>query len=236
MDLPTSGDSKQKPLGLGAQVAVLLTKAILEGDFRGGEQLVEQELQSRYSVSRSPLREAFRELEKKGLVDIVPRRGTFVKRITFKDIQNHFPVRAVLEGLAARLATRAMTDQHRQELAAVLERMKDAVAHQDTGAYYQHHLHFHEIFIAASGNDLLIDTLQTLRMQNLWHRFSYRYYQENLENSYGVHQRIYELFSAAEPDGDTIRTVVEEHIAVAMERFLVYLSRHEHHDPVRSSQ
>ena len=58
----------RKPVGLGAQVAEILTHAILEGQFKGGDQLIETDLQAPFGISRSPLREALRELEKKGLV------------------------------------------------------------------------------------------------------------------------------------------------------------------------
>lgn len=225
MVLPQTYDNDRKLVGLGSQVAERLTRAILEGEFKGGDQLVEHELQLRFRVSRSPLREAFRELEKKGLVDILPRRGTFVKRISLKDIEDHFPVRAVLEGLAARLAARAMSKQALADMAAVLAKMKDAVVRRDTGAYYRLHLLFHELFIESSKNDLLISTLQTLRMQNLWHRFSYQYYQESLENSFQVHQQIYDLFKAPQPDSDAIGRLVEDHINVALARFLDYLGK-----------
>ncbi len=226
----SDNDSARKPVGLGAQVAEMLTTAILEGEFKGGDQLVEHDLQLRFGVSRSPLREAFRELEKKGLVDILPRRGTFVKRISHTDIQQHFPVRAVLEGLAARLAAPFMQQDTLAALAATLDLMKAAVAAGDTRAYYRHHLVFHEHFIGASGNDLLISTLHTLRMQNLWHRFSYQYYQESLENSCQVHQQIYDLFADPQADIEQIGRLVEDHINVALDRFLDYLSKCERAD------
>ncbi len=232
MALTQAGDNEggRKPVGLGAQVAEMLTTAILEGQFKGGDQLVEQDLQHHFGVSRSPLREAFRELEKNGLVDILPRRGTFVKRISHTDIQQHFPVRAVLEGLAARLAAPAMKQDTLAALADTLDMMKTAVTEGDTRAYYRHHLIFHEHFIKASGNDLLIATLRTLRMQNLWHRFSYQYYQESLENSCRVHQQIYEMFADPQADVDEIGRLVEDHINIALDRFLDYLSKCERSD------
>ena len=89
---------------LGEQVSQILMETILEGVLKGGDKLVEAELQKKFGISRSPLREAFRDLEKKGLVVIIPRKGSFVRRITQKDIEENFPVRSVLEGLAAKEA------------------------------------------------------------------------------------------------------------------------------------
>lgn len=91
-----------KPTVLVENIYEILTDAIVKGVFKGGDQLVEAELRKQFGVSRSPIRESFRILEKKGLVEILPRRGAFVKKITARDIEEHFPVRSILEGLAAR--------------------------------------------------------------------------------------------------------------------------------------
>lgn len=213
-----------KPVGLGAQIAETLKTAILEGEFRGGEQLGEQELQQRFGVSRSPLREAFRDLEKFGLVEIIPRRGSFVKRITRKDIEENFPVRAALEGLAAKLAARNMTGSVLEQLEAALVKMEAAAQAKDVQSYYTHHLVFHEAFIRAAGNELLESTLEKIRMQSLWHRFSYQWYQEDIDKSFRVHQDIFTLFKAVFPDGEKIGLLVEHHINMALQSFLAYLT------------
>ena len=86
-----------RPHVLGEQVSHILMEAILEGVLRGGDQLVEVELQKQFGVSRSPLREAFRDLEKKGLVVIIPRKGTYVKQVNRKDIEDNFMHRGWLK-------------------------------------------------------------------------------------------------------------------------------------------
>lgn len=220
-----------KPVGLGLQVAEALTRAILEGDYKGGDQLLELELQDNFGVSRSPLREAFRELEKKGLVEIVPRRGTFVKRITRRDIEENFPIRAALEGLAAQLAMPNMTEESLTLMAEELYKMECAVETSDTQAFYTHHLAFHELFIELSENRLLINNLRTLRMQNIWHRFSYQYYQEDLEKSLRVHQKIFEGFTNFKKQPEKCRKLVEEHINIALDRFLTYSDGPAYNEP-----
>ena len=212
-----------KPVGLGIQVAEALTRAILEGAYKGGDQLLELELQDHFGVSRSPLREAFRELEKKGLVEIIPRRGTFVKRITKRDIEENFPIRAALEGLAAQLALANMTEEALALMAEELSKMERAAKTGDTQAYYTHHLSFHELFIELSENRLLIDSLRTLRMQNIWHRYSYQYYQEDVGKSLRVHHEIFESFSKFKNQPEKCRQLVEDHINIALDRFLAYL-------------
>jgi len=213
----------EKPIGLGAQIAETLKLAILEGEFKGGEQLGEHELQVRFGVSRSPLREAFRELEKWGLVDIIPRRGSFVKRISRRDIEENFPVRAALEGLAAKIAAGKMSKKALIHMNEALEQMGTAVATKNINLYYSHHLQFHEIFIDCAQNDLLKSSLQKLRMQNLWHRFSYQYYQEDLGKSYRIHQDILKCFNDPDANPDKVCRLVEQHINVALDSFLQYL-------------
>ena len=223
MPLKKNRQLEVKPASLSYQVAGILTHAILEGDFKGGEQLVELELQTQFGISRSPLREAFRELEKKGLVEIVPRKGTFVKGITRKDVEDNFPVRAELEGLAARMAAMNMTHTALKEMEDLLGKMEKAVKKKDTKDYYNQHLAFHEAFIELSGNVLLVSLLKNLRMQSLWHRFSFQYYQEDLENAFESHREILDLFRQPKPEPETVGNLVTHHINVALDRFLAYL-------------
>ena len=227
MNLKKNRHLKIKPTSLAYQVADMLTEAILEGDYKGGDQLVELELQTQLAISRSPLREAFRELEKKGLVEIVPRKGTFVKRITRKDVEENFPVRAELEGLAARLAAVNMTDAALKEIADILEKMEKTVNQGDIKSYFNHHLKFHEAFIELSNNALLISLLKNLRMQSIWQRFSYQYYQEDLKKSFKVHRNILDLFRKTQLEPEVVGNLVTQHINVARDRFLAYLEKFE---------
>jgi DNA-binding GntR family transcriptional regulator len=216
-------DFEFRPHVLGVQVSRVLTEAILEGVLKGGDQLIEAELQNQFGISRSPLREAFRDLEKKGLVVIVPRKGTFVKQISRKDIEDNFPVRAVLEGLAAREAHPNITDQVLDGLSLALDRMKTAVQNNDTKTYWKDHLDFHDIFIKTSKNDVLINILKMLRMHGLWYRFSYQYYKEDLQRSLAVHQEIFALFENKDTNIEYLGNLVQEHIQTALRSFMDYL-------------
>lgn len=212
-----------RPDVLARQVSKILTEAILEDVLKGGDKLVESELQKQFGISRSPLREAFRELEKKGLVTITPRKGTFVKRIARKDIQENFPVRAILEGLAAKEAFKKMDAKDRSRLEQVLQKMEQAVKINDPKTYWKQHIVFHEIFITACGNDVLIPILRTLRMHSLWYRFSYKYYREDLPGSLAVHRKILNLFNDPQTDPASLAERVQDHIETASVKFMAYL-------------
>ena len=212
-----------KPSVLAEQVAKILTEAILEDVLKGGDKLVETKLQKQFGISRSPLREAFRDLEKKGLVVITPRKGTFVRQITLKDIEENFPVRATLEGLAARIAYQKMGNQELADLERTLKKMETAVSRNDAKAYWKHHLTYHEIFIAATGNEILIDLLKILRMHSLWYRFFYQYYREDLNKSLAAHKKILNLFKGKKTDPLVLAASVQDHIEAALEHFQGYL-------------
>lgn len=222
MQEPNNAFSSDKPIGLGEQIAEILTNAILVGEFKSGDHLGEHALQARFEVSRSPLREAFRELEKRGLVEIIPRKGAYVKKITKKDIEDNFPIRAALEGLAAEMTATNFSEKIHLQMKTALSNMKDAVKTNNTKKYHSYHQRYHEAFIDHCGNDLLINTLRTLRMQNLWHQFSYQYYQEDLKKSFDFHVEHLNLFNNPKKNLKKIRALTESHINVALHRFLSY--------------
>ena len=212
-----------KPAVLVENVSRILSEAILEGALKEGDQLIEADLKGQFGISRSPLREAFRVLEKKGLVEIVPRKGTFVKKISRRDIEEHFPVRSFLEGLAAKEAYQRIIDEDLEEMTLEFENMRRAADKNDAKAYWEHHSLFHRVWINACANLLLIDLLTTLRMHTMWYRFSYKYYMEDFRKSLRIHKRILDLFKSKKSDPREIEAVVRDHIEMAVERFLAYL-------------
>ncbi len=214
-----------QPAVLGEKVSQILKDAILEGILKQGDQLLEVELQKQFRISRSPLREAFRNLEKIGLVVIVPRKGTFVKAITEKDIRENFPVRATLEGLAAREAFSKITAEELKDLREAFKGMKSAGQKKDAAEVYrEHHHRFHKIFIKASQNDTLINILRTLRMHRIWYYVSYQYYRENYSEGLAVHENILRLLEDRDSDEKEIEKVVRDHIENHLDKFLSYLA------------
>jgi len=202
------------------QVAASLKEDILNGRLRGGDPLREDRLKEEFGISRTPLREAFRILENEGLIEILPRRGAYVKRISRKDIEENFPVRAALEGLAARLAHRNFTPRDLRDMEEAYQYMRDAASKGDFQDYSMHHAAFHEVFINASKNETLIELLRHLRMHTLWHRYTYHYYKEDFNHSLQIHRRIIELFKNPRTKGQMLENVVRNHIEEALAPFI----------------
>ena len=212
------------PIGLVEGISRNLMNAILSGTLEGGEQLIEAELQQLFGVSKSPVREALRDLEKKGLVEIRPRRGAFVKAITRRDIAENFRVRAVLEGLAAREAYEKMSPEHLNEMTQILEKMLTAARKKANKEYWdQHHL-FHSAYLRICDNRLLIELLERLRMHNLWYNLAYEYYNKDFDFQEDVelHVRIMKYLEKRNAK-DNIEAMMRSHVEKGLQNFLGYL-------------
>ncbi|MCF8107858.1 MAG: GntR family transcriptional regulator [Desulfohalobiaceae bacterium] len=212
-------------LSLVDQVAHVLMEKILTGDIKGGARLNEELLKNEFGISRTPLREAFRILDKKGLVEILPRKGVFVKSITKKDIRDNFPVRASLEGLAAVLAYPNLKQQDIRNMEDALASMKQSAEKNDFYEYTCNHKDFHEIFINATKNEVLTRTLYNLRMHTLWHRYTFQYYQQDFKESLALHRRIIDLFAGHNTSMQELEALVRYHIEIAMEPFLTAMDK-----------
>jgi DNA-binding GntR family transcriptional regulator len=106
-----------------------LRRAIVEGDYRPGERLIEQRIAEDLEVSRTPVREAFRMLQAEGLVRIEPNRGAAVRDLTVDGIADLYELRARLEAYAAELAAERATDDQRQRLREASAAFDEAVRH-----------------------------------------------------------------------------------------------------------
>lgn len=210
----------QYPISLVEQIAQFLTNAIVEGQLIGGQRLVENDLGRKFGTSRAPVRESFRILEKNGLVNIVPRKGAFVRRITRRDIEEIIPVRGYLEGLAARQAIPNLTFEDIEQMELALDGMEKAEK-DDFKSYLSWHSKFHEIFILAGRNQILTTILENLRRQSMWFRFLYLYVRENYNYELGIHREILDLF--IRKDVDRAEAVVKEHILSSLDGFIQFL-------------
>ncbi len=209
-----------KSLTLVQQIANVLKDGILTGKLKGGEQLLEDKLRQEFDVSRTPLREAFRVLENEGFVEILPWKGAFVKKISRKDVKEIFPLRANLEGLAARLAYENSTQGHFDEMEKCLDRMHLSIRKKDFGEYSRQHIAFHDVFITASKNQTLIDIILNLRICTLWHRNTYQFYEEDFGDPISVHREIADLFKEKMVSSDDVEKTVKRHIIAALDAFL----------------
>lgn len=153
---------ESKPLR--EKIADKIRTDIIKGVFKSGERLVEPKLAKNLGISRTPIREALRQLEGEGFIEIVPRRGAIVKELTIKDIDDLYAIKANLEGLAARQATVNLTEEELESLIMINKKFREIAEKNPevTDEYMKDNIDFHNIFIGASRNDRLVDILDGL--------------------------------------------------------------------------
>jgi len=153
---------ESKPLR--EKIADKIRADIIKGVYKNGERLVEPKLAKTLGISRTPIREALRQLEAEGFIEIVPRRGAIVKELTIKDIDDLYAIKANLEGLAARQAVINLTEEQIENLININKQFKNIVEKNPsvTDEYLKDNIDFHNIFIAASDNEKLVDILDGL--------------------------------------------------------------------------
>lgn len=132
-----------------------LEKLILSGEFQPGERLNENSLALRFSVSRGPVREVCRALAEKGLLELVPNRGVFMRRIDERQAAELYDVRAGLFAAASRILAGRITAQQVATLEDLLDRMDAAIAVQSLDDYYPLNLEFHDSILRFTGNGRL---------------------------------------------------------------------------------
>ena len=204
------------------QVTQQLVKAIIDGTLPMGIKLVETDLEAKLGVSRTPLREAFRVLEKHGFVEIIPRRGTFVRTLYIGDVEEVQEVRISLETLAIRLAYRNMTPEGFAELDKELVAMEAASENEVTRAFLQHHDNYHGLLIKMSKNKALCDILTKLRSQTNWHRFYFKFDQQHFGPSLESHKIVHALLKDPGVGEDIIARVDEASTRMGCERLQQY--------------
>lgn len=150
-----------------------LRKAILTGELKPGERLMEIHLANQLGVSRTPVREAIRNLEQEGLVITIPRRGAEVAQITASDMQDMLEVRCALDVLCAELACLRITDEQISSLKVCAKDFEEACRGKDLTHIAECDVAFHDIILSATGNKKLITLVHNLSEPIYRYRFEY---------------------------------------------------------------
>jgi DNA-binding GntR family transcriptional regulator len=139
--------------------------AILKGSLKPGERVSEPDLAERFGISRTPIREAFRQLESEGYLQVIPRKGAVVASLTERDVEEFYAIKIILEGFAARMAAEQLSDKDIERLETINERLQKLADEGDVKNFFKVHDEFHEVFIKASGNEKLLELINQLVMK-----------------------------------------------------------------------
>ena len=187
-----------------------LRQAILTGELKPGERLMEIHLANRLGVSRTPIREAIRKLELEGLVTMIPRRGAEVAKITEKSMKDVLEVRRTLDALSAELACERITPEDEKALEKACHDFEDAVKTKDTKAIAKADVALHDIIAKATGNQRLIQLINNLAEQMYRYRFEYIKDATQHERIIKEHRIIYE--SIVKKDKEAAAEMARTHI------------------------
>lgn len=155
---------------LRARVYNALREDILNGRYKVGENLIELRIAEELNVSRTPVREAIRQLELEGLVESVPNKRVTVKGISRKDMEDIYRIRRVLEGLSARWAVEQITENEINELQEVYELMEFYTVRNDINQIGKLNTRFHEIIFSATKSGILRHILKDFQFYVKWAR------------------------------------------------------------------
>ncbi len=195
-----------------------LKRQILVGEIAPGTRMMEVEMAEDMGVSRTPIREAIRKLEKEGLVTIEPRRGAYASEISVKDMVDVLEVRQDLEGMAAALAAEKVTEEEKQAFIKVNSEYEEAIKSGNTEEIIRCDELFHQLIVSYSGNKTLNQLLS--QVQELALRFRYIYYDDfsRYEKMPKEHEQIEEAILSG--DSHKARIVAEEHVT-KLKRFII---------------
>jgi DNA-binding GntR family transcriptional regulator len=189
---------KNKPIErhqtLREKILETIREAILKGTLKPGEKVAEPDLAERFGISRTPIREAFRQLESEGYLTVIPRKGAVVTALSEQDVQEFYAIKSILEGYAAELAANRLEGKDIDKLVQINERLKLLEREGDVKTFFRVHNEFHELFLKASGNKKLYDLVQQLGLKFNRLRMASLSVAGRMAISVAEHERLIEAF------------------------------------------
>lgn len=213
-------NTTDKSLPISNSAFTQLQKEILQGKLKAGAKLTEQAICEKYKMSRTPVREAIRQLEVEGLVEIIPNRGAFVIGFSHQDLLDMLELQREYEVQAVKWAIQRITDDEREDLEEAFEFMEFYTQKNDLDKMFTINMNFHQLIYRASHNRMLEQTLslyQTyIRHSRKPRPYPEKYLSELLEE--------HEVIFAAIMDGDleTGTEAMRYHMDRTIERFRMY--------------
>ena len=207
---------KNKPIErhqtLREKILETIREAILKGELKPGEKVAEPELAERFGISRTPIREAFRQLESEGFLTVIPRKGAVVAALSERDVQEYYAVKSILEGYAAELAAQNLSEKELAKLESINLRLKQLASDGDVKAFYKIHHDFHDTFLKAADNSKLYDLIKQLGMKFSRLRMASLAVNGRMAISVAEHEKLLDAFRRQ--DGKAAEALVKKTAAI----------------------
>lgn len=200
------------------QIYQILKKEICDGNYPPGKWLQEKELAEQLSVSRSPVREALKQLVDEGLAIEYPNKGVFVKEFTSKDIEEIYEVRMMLESYSIKNLSKTITSKNIGELMDILNQLIKYYEANDLANYIRVDTLLHECIINLSGNSIIVDIYKRIYSQSQQFRIYSLTTKRRFDDSVKEHREIVENIAAGNlKEADRINQV---HLNLAREEII----------------
>jgi DNA-binding GntR family transcriptional regulator len=190
----------EKHLTLREKILETIRDAIATGVLKPGEKVAEPELAERFGISRTPIREAFRQLESEGYLTVIPRKGAVVVSFSSKEVEEFYAIKSILEGYAAHRACQKLTDKEIARLESINDKLRQLAEEGDIKHFFKIHNDFHELFRKAADNEKLDEMISGLvsKFQRL--RYESLSKPGRMKISVQEHNKIIEAFKARDAD------------------------------------
>ena len=186
------------PTALYQEVAERLRQRIFAHELTPGTWIDEQKLAEQYGISRTPLREALKVLASEGLVELKPRRGCYVTEISPQDLDDIFPLMAMLEGRCAAEAVNNASPADIATLKSIHEQLESAARDGRIDAFFEANQEFHKKIQELAGNRWMLSVIQDLRKVLKLSRLHSLSLEGRLQQSLDEHRVIMAAFEARE--------------------------------------
>lgn len=204
------------------QVRDQLEDDIVNGRMQPGEQVQIDRLMARFGVSRTPVREALQQLENSGLVEVLPKRGTFVAQVGTDELVQMFEVMAELEAMCARLAARRAPASSLADIREALGACEREAGANDANAYYYANEQFHALIYQACGNPFLVQQTQSLKNRLKPFRRMQLQLRNRIGQSLDEHRRI--VHALGRGDCEAAAAAARDHVLIQGQRFTDLMS------------
>lgn len=206
----TGSNQFSNTFSLTDEIADIIRDRILKGEYKIGEKIKENQIATELRVSRTPIREAFKQLENEGLIDYIPNRGCFAKGFTKQDIEDIYAVRKALEVLSVEWAVNRITPEEISNLQDQSDLMEFYTTRKDGRKVLEINTDFHDIIYNATGSRFMAQVLRSYKEYIEQTRKVLFYEQEYLDEIFQEHKAILEAIK--EGDAAKAKEAMARHL------------------------
>lgn len=208
---------------LSQKVYRVLKTEIVKGNLKPGVKLLEDKIANQMGVSRTPVREALRELAAEGFVEMTPNQGMIVTTVSLEDLKEVLQIRGVLEGLATYLAAKMITREDIIKLERIINKMNICIIKDDTLAFSDLNADFHDLILKICGNKRLIRICSNL--SDRAHRFRIRSLSIPGRLKYALKEHREILEALKKKDSEQADKLSQKHIKNVLKNILAHDSK-----------